>query len=256
MKTPEEDPDNASRAAYDRWHDRLPVDEQAATPWHNLVRHWLNRFDDLAPGDALEIGCGRGGFSCWWASQNARPRRLVAADFSASAVEKAAAHAATLKLTGVEWRTADIESIPFPAGSFDIVVSCETVEHVPHPAVAFAELHRVLKPGGRLYLTTPNYLGLMGLYRVYLRLRGRPFTEEGQPINNCFFLPWVRRDLAAAGFKVLHTDAVGHYLPFPGAPPIRIHWLDTPRFFSRWFALHSCIVALKPPGNAADPPTP
>src|SRR5262249_27760351 len=79
----------------------------------------------------------------------------------------------------------------------DTVISCETIEHVPDPSRAVAELAQVLKPGGRLFLTTPNYFGPFGLYRAYLRLRRRRFTEVGQPINQLTLLPrtlrWIRR---------------------------------------------------------------
>ena len=47
--------------------------------------------------------------------------------------------------------------LPFPPGSFDTVVCTEVLEHVPHPARALAEIHRVLKPGGFLVLTVPMY---------------------------------------------------------------------------------------------------
>jgi SAM-dependent methyltransferase len=129
--------------------------------------------------------------------------------------------------------------------SFDTVVSCETVEHVPDPRRALGELARVLKPGGRLLLTTPNYLGMMGLYRGYMRLTGRRYTEEGQPINNFLLLPrtlaWVKR----TGLRVCVVDGVGHYLPFPRRPPIELPVFNNPRRLQRWFGLHSLIVAEK-----------
>ena len=141
---------------------------------------------------------------------------------------------------------ADIQTLPHANAVFDTVISCETIEHVADPRQAIAEMTRLLRPGGKLLLTTPNYLGPMGLYRAYLRLRGRPYTEVGQPINQLTLLPltmaWVRR----AGLRVLTHDGIGHYLPFPGRPPIELNQLDSPRPVMRWFALHSLIVAEKP----------
>lgn len=48
------------------------------------------------------------------------------------------------------------EMLPFRSASFDSITSIETIEHVVHPTMFLDELHRVLRPGGLLVLTTPN----------------------------------------------------------------------------------------------------
>jgi 2-polyprenyl-3-methyl-5-hydroxy-6-metoxy-1,4-benzoquinol methylase len=160
-------------------------------------------------------------------------------------LEKGQVFAAEQGLSGITWQVGDIQAIAQDPESFDTVISCETIEHVPEPRQAICELARVLKPGGRLFLTTPNYLGTLGLYRLYLRLTGRRFTEEGQPINNFTLLPMTRAWVAGAGLRVRSLDAVGHYLPFPRRPPIELPILNNPRILMRWFGLHSLIVAEK-----------
>jgi len=233
------------KTAYNAWHDRLAVDMDADSPWHRMVRRHLEPIRDVVGKRVLEIGCGRGGFACWLASQSLRPAGIIAADFSARAVEKGRAFALQHGLSGVTWEISDIQAIPHPEASFDTVISCETIEHVRDPRKALRELARVLKPGGRLLLTAPNYLGTFGLYRFYLRLRGRTYTEEDQPINNFLLLPltmgWVRR----SGLRVRTVDGVGHYLPCPGRRPIEMSIFDRPRIVMRWLALHSLIVAQK-----------
>jgi hypothetical protein len=67
----------------------------------------------------------------------------------------------------------------------------------------------VLKHHGKLLLSTPNYLGPMGLYRVYLRMTGRHFTEVGQPINNLMLLPLTRVMIARVGLKIEKVDGTG-----------------------------------------------
>src|SRR5262245_35294962 len=161
------------QAAYEAWHDRYPVDQEADALWHRLLKQQLGPVRDLANKRVLEIGCGRGGFACWLARQQPAPAEVVAADFAATAVDQGREHAAQLGLTNTTWQVADIQRLTHADASFDTVISCETIEHVPDPRQALRELARVLRPGGRLFLTTPNYLGTFGLYRIYLRLRGR-----------------------------------------------------------------------------------
>lgn len=49
------------------------------------------------------------------------------------------------------------ETLPFPDGSIDIVTCLTVIEHVESPALAIAEMARVLRPGGMLFLEAPNY---------------------------------------------------------------------------------------------------
>src|SRR6185312_11751960 len=172
--------DQRTREAYEVWHRSLPVDDEADMPWHRLLREHLDLSRDVADRAVLEIGCGRGDLSRWLASRPSPPRRLVAADFAGSAVSKGASYARRRNLGGIDWQVADITRLPYLDDTFETVVSCETVEHVPHPERAFHELARVLKPGGRLLLTTPNYLSTTGLYRAYLRPLVRPLLDRGR----------------------------------------------------------------------------
>jgi ubiquinone/menaquinone biosynthesis C-methylase UbiE len=234
-----------AETAYEVWHERFDVDG-ADAPWHGLVREHLSLDLDVAGKKILEIGCGRGGFSCWLAAASESPAQIIAADFAVGAVRKGRAFAVLNGLSRIWWEVADIQAIPHPAASFDTVISCETIEHVPAPKRALAELARVLRPGGKLLVTTPNYLGTTGFYRMYLRMRGRRFTEVGQPINQLTLLPLTRHWVTRVGLQVTAVDAVGHYLPIPGRPPVRLARLDNPRMLMRWLGLHSLVVAVKP----------
>jgi ubiquinone/menaquinone biosynthesis C-methylase UbiE len=64
----------------------------------------------------------------------------------------------------------DAQKLAFADESFDLVVSCETIEHLPDPWAALREMYRVTRPGGQLFLTTPNYSNLMGLYDLYAKV--------------------------------------------------------------------------------------
>jgi len=234
-----------SKQMYDAWHARLEDDGEANAPWHRLAQKNVDPARDLKDRKILEIACGRGGFAAYLALAEDRPALVVGADFSTVALKKAAALSTRLGATEIVWEQQDILAISRPSASFDTVFSFETIEHVEDPARAVQELARLLRPGGRLFLTTPNYIGLMGLYRMYLRLRGREFSEADQPINQVTMIPRTLYWLAAAGLRTVRVRCEGQYLPAPGRPPLHLRGLE--RFWPlKPFALHSFFLAEKP----------
>jgi SAM-dependent methyltransferase len=60
------------------------------------------------------------------------------------------------KMTPINFLTADLFRLPLAGESMDMVLCCEVVEHLPDPKIAFAEMARILKPGGYAFITTPN----------------------------------------------------------------------------------------------------
>lgn len=235
----------AAKRSYDEWHERYAVDSECNTPWHKWTQARLDVAAQLDGRDILEIACGRGGFARWL-SRISDPRILVAADFSESAVRMGRDFDDAQGRPAVSWQTADIHRLPFRTDSFDTVFSFETIEHVPDPKAATKELARVLKPSGVLFLTTPNYLSLTGLYRLYMRLTGRRYSEEGQPINNLVMLPRVIRWVTRAGLKIEEASSFGHYLLRPGHVPRLVALELRPKALTRWLGLHSLIIARKP----------
>jgi SAM-dependent methyltransferase len=71
----------------------------------------------------------------------------------------------------VDWREGDAEALPFPDGSFDVVLSCVGVMFAPHHRTAAAELVRVCRPGGTIGMinwTPAGFIGqLFGLMKPY-----------------------------------------------------------------------------------------
>lgn len=226
--------------AYDAWHRNFDTSEDPIdTPWHQMAIPQLPPLEGLR---VLEIGCGRGGFSRFLASNGAD---LVAADFSPAAVEVAQRLLEPHERS--EAIVADIERIPFDTDSFDLVISLDTIEHVPHPTKAVSELIRVLKPGGKLVLTTNNYFGLIGIWRAVMTIFGGTFTEFGQPINQpLMFFPSARL-LRGLGCKVDLVDGTGHYLRVPKYQMgyYRVNFLERPHALTKWFGTHRLVVATK-----------
>lgn len=233
----------ATREAYEAWHAALATDVELDTPWHRMARAAIDPDRDLAGRNVLEAACGRGGFSLWLARQRARPARLAALDLARGALLQGRALARARPLE-VDWLAGDVQQLPFADGSFHTVFSFETLEHVDRPRTALDELTRVLRPGGRLFLSTPNYFNVWGLYRLYLWLRGRRFAEAGQPVNQPLLLPltlaWVRR----AGLSVGLVETRVHTLPsWPGRPAREAAWIGRLPGARRWLGQQSLIVA-------------
>ncbi len=234
---------------YDRWHEQVAgLDVQHAdenSPWYRLVLEYLDPVKDKR---ILEIACGRGGFTKLLAS---RAAIAFGADFSTAALriarEKAMQNGGNC--CSIALTQADARNLPFADRSFDIIISCETIEHLPDPLSALKEMARVCRTGGHLFLTTPNYFNAMGLYYIYAHLRHRKATPgTDQPLDRVFLFPMIRQMLKRAGWKVIRSDGTVHQFPFPGREPIRIHFLERSRAVRRLFgifALHHFVLARK-----------
>ena len=106
----------------------------------------------LAPGKrVLDTGCGTGYGAAHLA---ARARHVVALDIAPDALD-AARHYSSPQL---QFLCGDCRDLPFPNGSFDLVVAFEVIEHLENWERLLAEARRVLTPSGQLMLSTPNRL--------------------------------------------------------------------------------------------------
>src|SRR5947209_1580420 len=109
-------------------------------------------------GRSLEIGAGTGYFSLNLL-QAGIVREATCTDISPGMVATLAENANRLGLD-VRAARADAESLPFGGHSFDLVLGHAVLHHLPDLARAFAELHRVLRPGGRIaFAGEPSRIG-------------------------------------------------------------------------------------------------
>ncbi|HLK61146.1 MAG TPA: class I SAM-dependent methyltransferase [Chthonomonadaceae bacterium] len=129
--------------------DERMVPESAgySTFWEHIYRY---RFaaQHVAGKRVLDIACGEGyGVA---ALARAGAKSVVGVDISEEACEHAR------RKYGIEARQGSADAIPLPQGSVDVIVSFETIEHVPSPQSFLEECLRVLAPGGALIISTPN----------------------------------------------------------------------------------------------------
>jgi len=107
---------------------------------------------------SLEIGAGTGYFSLNLL-QAGVVQEATCTDISPGMVETLAANAQRLRLS-VRTTRADAESLPFADQSFDLVLGHAVLHHLPNLRRAFAEFHRVLRPGGRIvFAGEPSRVG-------------------------------------------------------------------------------------------------
>ncbi|MFN0076473.1 MAG: class I SAM-dependent methyltransferase [Prosthecobacter sp.] len=237
---------------YDEWHRQRKragePESPLAHPWYEAVFREMQHYPG---GSVLEVGCGRGGFALWLSKQ--KPEfNITALDFSDSAIAIAKELAAEQQ-SAVQFVVGDAEALPFADHSFDLVVSCECMEHVPHPPQMAQELARVLKPGGKFCLTTPSYLNGMLLAWMQSWLSKKPFNSGAgvQPRENFYFFWNIRGYLRQAGLRIERMESCNYqWLLLPRVAPAK---LCTMHFQSRWarwlarpFGLHFSYFGHKP----------
>lgn len=188
-------------SAYNQWHKDISLNETNGKlhlcRWHLEAYH---SFDSIQNKLVLEVGCGRGDFSIFLSNKGAF---VQGTDFSASAIDIAKERGRTNQ-SMANFSVADAQQLNFSNESFDVIYSCECLEHIPNPQKALDEFFRVLKPNGTAVITTENYSNGMIIPWIKSWLTKHPFNsgDKVQPIEN-FFLYWrVKRMMQKSGFKV------------------------------------------------------
>ena len=107
---------------------------------------------DSAGETVLDIGSGAG-MDLLLAARRVGPAgHAIGVDMTDAMIERARKSAADAGLTQVEIRKGDATALPAADGSVDVVISNGVLNLVPEKEQAFAEILRILKPGGRLHL--------------------------------------------------------------------------------------------------------
>lgn len=129
----------------------------------------------LAGKHLLEIGCGLGFDAIEFVKLGVR---VTATDLTPANVNLATRHFALAGVTPEAVRVEDAFDLSFPDATFDAVYSLGVLAHVAEPARMIAEIHRVLRPGGRALIChsyrRPSlfYVQLLRLRHPYLRFQG------------------------------------------------------------------------------------
>ncbi|MFC3549615.1 ArsR/SmtB family transcription factor [Lysobacter cavernae] len=182
----------AMRAADQNWADSVAGDmERHYSPgrtWEALARSALPL---LEPGDVLDIASGDGVLAELLAPHS---HRYVCLDSSTKVVLAASERLRRLK--NVEVREGDMHALPFADAHFDLVVLMHALTYADHPGQAVTEAARVLRPGGRLLLTS------------LARHEHRGAVEAYGHVNLGFSEKDLTKFVGKAGFDIVSCETV------------------------------------------------
>ncbi len=173
---------------HDPTYEKQPLELASPLRGH---RYQVQLYDHIARAvpwagvDALEVGSGRGGGASYLAGHFA-PRSFVGLDLAREATEFCRQY---YSIPGLSFRNGNAEELPFANERFDIVLNVESALDYPRVERFFAEVVRVLRPGGYFLYADIRYWEEMGIWR-------RQLSEQGlEPVSEEDITPQVRRAL-------------------------------------------------------------
>jgi SAM-dependent methyltransferase len=199
-------------------------------PWFR----WL--FDELlaiAPAEArmVEVGCGPAGL--WAENLDRLPIGwcLTLTDLSDGMVTSARPRLADTLAGVFTLQTADVESLPFTDGAFDVAIANHMLYHVPDRPKALSELQRVLRPGGALLAATNGQNNMRELDkligevdtgdRAWKASFRQPFTLENGPEQLGPYFQSIEIHLYDDGLRVTDEEALSAYIRSIDIPGLR-----------------------------------
>jgi 2-polyprenyl-3-methyl-5-hydroxy-6-metoxy-1,4-benzoquinol methylase len=193
---------------------------------HPMQRFWhrgkLTMIDELvrphlkAGSRLLEIGCGAGNLLLQATVHGSYPMALdlsmQALTFVRSRLEEATL--STEAPGDFACTQAVGELLPLADASFDCILLSEVIEHLEAPQISIREAVRVLRPGGRLLITTPNYRSFWPLMEWTIdRLNMAPKMAGEQHISR-FHLSSLKKMFVDSGLEIEYAGSIYNLSPF------------------------------------------
>jgi len=140
---------------------------------------------------------------------------------------------------------ANLDQMPYPLpdASADLVLAIEVIEHLENPRGFVRELVRIVKPGGRLVITTPNQLSLLSKLTFLRRNQFNAF-QEAPGLYPSHITALLEEDLIRIARECHLTDISVHYTDHGRIPFTPRHWPS--RFRGRAFSDNILVTGLRP----------
>ena len=193
---------------------------------HPMQRFWhggkLTMIDQLirphlkAGSRLLEIGCGAGNLLLQASVRGSYPVALDLAMRSLTFVRSRLQGATSGQEApnGFACTQAISELLPLADGSFDCVLLSEVIEHLEAPQVSIREASRILRPGGRFLVTTPNYRSLWPMMEWTVDLLNMAPQMAGEQHISRFHPVSLRRLLVDSGLGIEYFGSIYSLSPF------------------------------------------
>lgn len=186
---------------YDTWYE-TPLGSLS----DRLEKELVFSLMDVKPGgSALDVGCGTGNYTIELAKRGLKATGIDSSEEMLAWAEEKARR----KGLEITFQRGDAMNLPFPESSFEMVISNGLLCFLKEPEKALIEMHRVLKPGGRLVIGTLNRWSPWALFR---RVKGM-FKET--IYNQARFISPTELEglIKKAGFKVRETRTCLFFFP-------------------------------------------
>jgi SAM-dependent methyltransferase len=186
----------SSQAWYDSFYAARAQRAEKMDPWYELILAAMERDGVSAADEILELGCGEATLLLALRDAGFAPERLHGIEQSSVAFEAA-------RLAGIDVRAGNVmTALPFADGSMSALVLAEVIEHLESPDGTLAEIVRVLRPGGRFYLTFPNFVNLPWLAaRIAAQVFNHPEWIVLQPTDRIYFYPGLKARVERTGLR-------------------------------------------------------
>lgn len=162
------------------------------------IKRYHEILDSFEPfrktGNLIDVGCGIGYFA---EAAIERGWNVYGTEYTDEAIE-------ICKKKGIKMEQGKLDQSLYPEAHFDVITSFEVLEHINNPQEEMANFYKLLRRGGALYLTTPNFNSLSR------QLSGPEWIVVSYPEHLCYYtLQSIDKLLAGIGFKKRKAETTG-----------------------------------------------